>query len=73
MKALTKIILVSEKRDEWDEASTLQKKMENFSFLFLVVQQTKILEHDNAVSEMLKSNDADIQKAVSLPQNTIQA
>ncbi|KAF3844232.1 hypothetical protein F7725_013573 [Dissostichus mawsoni] len=41
MKALTKIALVSEKREERDEATALKNHMEKFSFIFLVVQQTK--------------------------------
>ncbi|KAF3859013.1 hypothetical protein F7725_021412 [Dissostichus mawsoni] len=73
MKALTKIALVSEKREERDEATALKNHMEKFSFIFLVVQQTKILENMNAVSKMLQAKDVDIHKAVGLLQNTIQA
>ena len=73
MKALTRIALVSEKREERDEATALKKHMERFSFIFLVVQQTKILEKVNAVSKMLQAKDVDIHKAVGLLQNTIKA
>ncbi|KAJ4921640.1 hypothetical protein JOQ06_027721 [Pogonophryne albipinna] len=72
MKALTKIALVSEKREERDEATALKNHMEKFSFIFLVVQQTKILENMNAVSKMLQAKDVDIHKAVGVLQNTIQ-
>lgn len=40
MKALTKITLISEKREVRDEATALKKLMENFCFVFLIVQQT---------------------------------
>ncbi|KAJ4941078.1 hypothetical protein JOQ06_027365 [Pogonophryne albipinna] len=73
MKALTKIALVSEKREERDEATALKNHMEKFSFIFLVVQQTKIQENMNAVSKMLRAKDVDIHKAVGVLQNRIQA
>ena len=70
-KALTKITLVSEKREEQDEATALQKK-ENFCFIFLFVQQTKLLENVDAVSKMLQTKDCDIQKTIGLLENIIQ-
>lgn len=72
MKALTKIALISKKREERDEATALKKNMEKFDFIILIVQQTKLLECVNAVSKMLQAKDADIHKAVGLLQNTVQ-
>ena len=72
LKALTKIALVDEKKDVWDEASALKAKLENFSFVLLIFQQAKVLEHLHAVSQMLQRKDADIQKAVCLIQNAVQ-
>lgn len=72
MRALTKIALTSDKKDERNEAAGLRKSMEKFSFIFLVVVQTKILESVNAVSKTLQKTDTDLQTAVQLLQNTIQ-
>ena len=55
MKALTKIALTSDKNDERGEAAGLKKTMEKFSFIFLVVLQTKVLENMNVVSKILKT------------------
>ena len=54
MKILTKIALTGKKRDERDEAARLRRSMEKFSFIFLVVFQTKVLESVNAVSKVLQ-------------------
>ena len=71
MKALAKIALLSEKKDERNEATALKKKLEDFSFIVLVVQQTKILENVNAVSKMLQTKQVDLHKAVSHLDNII--
>jgi len=72
MKALTKIALTSDKKDECGEAAGLKKTMEKFSFIFLVVLQTKVLESVNVVSKILQDTNTDIQKAVKLLENSIQ-
>uniref|UniRef100_A0A3B3RTZ4 HAT C-terminal dimerisation domain-containing protein n=1 Tax=Paramormyrops kingsleyae TaxID=1676925 RepID=A0A3B3RTZ4_9TELE len=72
MKALTKIALTSDKRDERNEAVGLMKSMEKFSFIFLVVVQAKVLETVNAVSKTLQKTDTDIQTAMQLLENSIQ-
>ena len=60
-----------EKKGERGEASGLKKKMEKFSFIFLVVLQTKVLESVNVVSKQLQDTNTDIEKAVKLLENTI--
>ena len=71
MKTLTKIALTTDKKDERGEASGLKKNMEKFSFIFLVVLQTKVLESVNVVSKLLQDTNTDIEKAVKLLENTI--
>ena len=71
MKTLTKIALTTDKKDERGEASGLKKNMEKFSFIFLVVLQTKVLESVNVVSKILHDTNTDIEKAVKLLENTI--
>uniref|UniRef100_H3A4S2 DUF4371 domain-containing protein n=1 Tax=Latimeria chalumnae TaxID=7897 RepID=H3A4S2_LATCH len=56
-----RIVLLSKSADE-----RLKKLMENLSFVFLIVLQTKILETVNAVSKLLQSKDTDLYKAAKL-------
>lgn len=71
IKALVKISLTSDKKDERDEATALKNAIGKFSFIFLVNVQTKILECTNAASQLLQAKDADILKASTLLQNAI--
>ena len=54
IKALPKIALTSDKKGERTEASGLKKAIQKFSFILLVVLQTKILESVNVVSKLLQ-------------------
>ncbi|KAF3856734.1 hypothetical protein F7725_017457, partial [Dissostichus mawsoni] len=71
IKALVKISLTSDKKDERNEASALKNAISKFRFLFLVNMQTKILESINCASQLLQAKDADILKASTLLQNAI--
>ncbi|KAI4811152.1 hypothetical protein KUCAC02_014070 [Chaenocephalus aceratus] len=71
IKALVKISLTSDKKDERNEASALKNAISTFRFLFLVNMQTKILESINCASQLLQAKDADILKASTLLQNAI--
>ena len=73
MKALTKISLTSETKDERSVAAGLKKEIEKFNFIFLVVLQTKILESVNVVSKLLQDPKMDIMRAVSLLENAIKS
>ncbi|KAF3844499.1 hypothetical protein F7725_007662, partial [Dissostichus mawsoni] len=70
-KALVKISLTSDKKDERNEASALKNAISKFRFLFLVNMQTKILESIHCASQLLQAKDADILKASTLLQNAI--
>ena len=65
-KALKKIILASNKCDEQNKASMLEKQMDNFTFICLVVFQYKILQTMNIVSKALQSEAVDMEKATEL-------
>ena len=71
IRALDKISLTSDKKDERGEASVLKNAISKFSFIFLVNMQTKILECINAASQLLQAKYADILKASTLLQNAI--
>jgi hypothetical protein len=71
MKALTNIVLLSDKKDERDDAA-LKKKTEKCSLIFFVVLQTKVLANVNVVSKMLQAKDADLHRAVSLLKDIIE-
>ena len=58
MNDLTKMVLLSDKKDEMDDAAALK------TFIFVVLQ-TKVLENGNVVSKMLQAKDADLHRAVS--------
>lgn len=65
MKALSNIILLSEKPKEKAEAMGLKKQLESFSFIFQIVVQTKILEAINVVSKRLQTEDYDLFEATT--------
>lgn len=69
LQALSKIIILSTKPKERDEASVLKRKLESFQFVFLIVIQAKILENVNSVSKMLQSKDMDLSSATKLIDN----
>ncbi|XP_077119085.1 zinc finger MYM-type protein 1-like [Ranitomeya variabilis] len=69
MMALSKIILISSKKTEINEAMALKKKMDSFQFVFLVVLQTKVLQTVNALSTMLQAESMDLSKATNLIKN----
>lgn len=71
LKALTDIALTSNKKDEVNEALSLKRAIEKFSFICIVVLQTKILERTNTVSKLLQAKDADLSAAVKLLDNTM--
>jgi len=66
MKALAKLSLTSRKKDEREEAASLKQTIEKFSFVCLVVLQSKILERTNVISKLLQSQDMDLASAVQL-------
>ncbi|XP_075716875.1 zinc finger MYM-type protein 1-like [Rhinoderma darwinii] len=72
LKALSKIIIISTKPKERDEASALKAKMESFHFIFIIVLQAKVLENVNLVSKMLQSKDMDLCTATKLVDNATQ-
>lgn len=59
LKALTKIILTSKKRDEIAEAKDLQKRIENFQFINILVFWEKILRCFHVLSKKLVIRDND--------------
>ena len=71
MKALTKLSLTSQKKDERDQALSLKRSIEKFDFICTIVLQSKILERTNVVSKLLQSKNADLATAVKLLDNTI--
>lgn len=70
LKALTKIILVSQNKTEINEAKALKNKMEEFETIFLVVLESKILSSIDAVSKLLQNEQQEIQRASKLLTNT---
>uniref|UniRef100_A0A8D0GJ48 TTF-type domain-containing protein n=1 Tax=Sphenodon punctatus TaxID=8508 RepID=A0A8D0GJ48_SPHPU len=68
LKVLSKIILLSKKKDEILEATALKSQMEQFQFVFLVVLLTEIFESISCLSNLLESPEGDLSKAVSLLQ-----
>ena len=66
LKVLNQIILTSDKKDEVNGAMGLQKAMEKFTFIFLVIIENKILQSTNTISKLLQSKDADLSVAVTL-------
>jgi len=71
VKALSKISLTSDKRDERDEANVLKKAISKFSFIFLVNVQTKILECTHVVSQLMQAKRTDLLQASALLENAL--
>ena len=66
MICLSKIILLSKKKDDIFQASSLQKKMGSFEFILLLVFQSKVLENVNRLSKTLQNIDIAIGEACDL-------
>lgn len=66
MQCLSRIIIQSSKRDERSEAIALRMQMDNFTFVFLLVMQCKVLQELNIVSKLLQTKDDELGKAASL-------
>ena len=64
------ILILFHFKDECGEAAGKKKK---FPLIFQVILQTKILERANAVSTMLQATNTDMQKALTLLDNTIKS
>ena len=65
----SRLTLATEKaatRYEVNEAVSLKRSIEKFSFICILVLQTKILERTNTVSQLLQAKDADLSTAVRL-------
>ena len=62
LKALTRIILTSHNNDEVNEAIGVQKAVEKFNFIFLVIVETKKLQQINTVSKLLQEVDVHLSK-----------
>ncbi|XP_050516249.1 zinc finger MYM-type protein 1-like [Diabrotica virgifera virgifera] len=63
MKALTKIILESNKQEEVSEAKALAKSLDNFQFVMLTVVLSKIFTQLNITSKFLQGKETDLEKA----------
>jgi Domain of unknown function (DUF4371)/hAT family C-terminal dimerisation region len=63
MKALTRIVLENKNASERNDALNLQKVMQTFEFVLILVVLTKVLSAINAASMCLQSKDADLLKA----------
>jgi len=72
VKALGNISLVERKKDIIAEALGLQKKLESFEFVFLLVVLTKMFESVNTVSKMLQTDTIDLMRASNLLQNLVE-
>jgi hypothetical protein len=66
MQCLSRIILQSSKSNERIKAITLRKQMDNFTFVFILVMQCKVLQELNIVSKLLQSKDNELGKAATL-------
>lgn len=66
LKALSKLILESTKKDERNQAHILKIKMENFEFIFIIIFVIKILSPINIISKILQSINIDLVKASTL-------
>lgn len=69
MKALSKIILESKKKDEITQAMALRNKMDCLDFIFVLVLVIEILSPLNLVSKLLQSKNIDLDKVSSLLDN----
>ncbi|CAH0556719.1 unnamed protein product [Brassicogethes aeneus] len=63
LKALSKIILISNSKTERNEAIYIRKEMENFEFVLQVVMHTKVLTTTNLVTKALQRPDVDLSHA----------
>ena len=63
MKALSRILLESKKKDGREEASRVEKNIENFEFVILLVVVSKILSDIDIASKYLQRKDVDLLKA----------
>lgn len=61
MRVLTKIVQMGDQKEERSEVAWLRKSMENFSFIFLMVIQTKVLKSANKGSKILQQTDTDFE------------
>jgi hypothetical protein len=66
LKALSNIILTSKKAKERNEAIGLEKALENFKFVLLLVIQCHVLKYVNVVSKSLQTESLDILQAYAL-------
>ncbi len=73
LKALTKIILTSSKRDEIAEAKGLKKRIENFQFINILVFWEKILRCFNILSKKLQLLEISTDECVLLWENGIKS
>ena len=72
MKALININLIERKNDIIAEALGLQKKLESFEFVFLLVVLSKMFESVNTVSKMLQNDTIDLMSASNILQNLVE-
>ncbi|XP_068127278.1 zinc finger MYM-type protein 1-like [Hyperolius riggenbachi] len=72
LKALSKIILVSSKKSEREEAMRIKTKLESFHFIFLIVLQSKILSVVNSLSKVLQSPSMDLSRTAQLIKTAIE-
>lgn len=66
MNCLSKIILISKKKHEIEEAANIQKNMNSFEFVLLLVFQSKVLSYINLASKTLQSPDITLEEACDL-------
>ena len=64
IKALTKVILTTNKKSTADEANILKSKMDSFEFIILLTFLTEVLSKINTVSVILQTQNFDLSKAV---------
>lgn len=65
-KALTNIILTSNKKTEVDEAKSLRTTLETYETIFLIVLESRILGLSDVVSKVLQDKKQNLQKASEL-------
>ena len=68
MKCLTHMILTSTKPKERDEAIAIKKRIENFDFVCMLVEQRKILQIVNIPSKAMQCKTIDLISAHKLLQ-----
>jgi len=70
MKALTKINLTCNKKEECDEANRIRKSMSTSEFIFVCVILNEILSQLHLTSKLLQSKNIDLLKAANALQNS---